>query len=124
MTDVDVVEGKQFVLRRREGYLDFRWEHGAIAGMADAEESVAAVDRIAGTQRLPLLVDMRGLRTLAREARSRFSEADSVKCLAMLVDSPLSRVLANFFLAVSGSAVPTRLFTSEAGAVAWLTETT
>ena len=124
MTDVDVVEGRQFLLRRREGYLDYRWEHGAIAGMADAEEAVAAVDLIAGTQQLPLLVDMRRLKTLDREARSRFSEADSVTYLALLVDSPLSRVLANFFLAVSRPAVPTRLFTSEASAVAWLTETT
>lgn len=124
MTRHDVVEGRQFVLRLREGYLDYRWNDGADAGVADAEESVAAVGQLAGTQRLPLLVDMRPLKALDREARGRFSESDVVTQLAMVVDSPLSRVLANFFLAVSRPAVQTRLFTSEANAVAWLTETT
>lgn len=124
MTRIDVVEGRQFVLRRCDGHLDYRWNDGVVAGVADAEESIAAVGRVAGTQRLPLLVDMRPLKALDREARGRFSDSDAVTQLAMLVDSPLSRVLANFFLAVSRPAVRTRLFTSDADAVAWLTDTT
>lgn len=123
MNPTDVVRGRQFVLRRVDGCLRYSWDDGAVAGMADAEESVAAVGRLAGSQRLPLLVDMHGLKTLDRAARGRFSESDVVTRTAFLVGSPLSRVLANFFLAVSRPAVPTRLFTSEADAVAWLHDT-
>jgi len=122
MTDAGVVRGAQFAIERRDGVLRYRWDDGAEASIVDADESVAAVRELAGPDRLPLLVDMHGLKRLDRDARARFSEADVVTRAAFLVGSPLSRVLANFFLAVSRPTMPTRMFTSEDEAVAWLTE--
>lgn len=122
--DTDVVRGRQFVLRHLDDHLHYTWVDGATACLVDAEESLAAVEALAGSRRLPLLVDMRGLKTLDRAARSRFSETDAITRLAFVVESPLSRVLANFFLAVSRPSWPTRMFTSEDEAVAWLTDPT
>jgi hypothetical protein len=45
-----------------------------------------------------------------------------VSAVALIVDTPLSRVLGNFFLAVNKPLYPTRLFDNEASALAWLQE--
>ena len=40
--------------------------------------------------------------------------------IALLVGSPLSRVIGNFFVGLNRSTFPLRLFTSEEEAIAWL----
>lgn len=47
---------------------------------------------------------------------------DLVAAMAILVDSPVTRVVANFFVRVATPPYPVRLFTSTADAVQWLTE--
>jgi hypothetical protein len=43
---------------------------------------------------------------------------------ALIISSPLSRAIGNFFLGLNRTSMPTRLFTSEADALAWLSEYT
>jgi hypothetical protein len=57
-----------------------------------------------------------------RDARAHFASPDRglVSAVALWVQSPLSVMLANFFLGVTRPPVPTHLFTDEVKAVAWL----
>jgi len=68
------------------------WDDGARISIADAEETLEAIALLAGSRPLPLLADMRGIQTLDRDARRRFSESDVVTRLVFLVDSPLTAV--------------------------------
>ncbi len=71
----------------------------------------------------PFLADVRKVKTITKEARSAFAEGDGIKLMpacALLVDSPVNRLLGNFFLSVSKPKVPTKLFTSKEEAMTWL----
>ena len=66
---------------------------------------------------------MRGLREQTREARAYFASdevARRVRAVALWVDSPVSRMIGNFFLGVGVQRTPSKIFTSEADAVSWL----
>jgi hypothetical protein len=43
-----------------------------------------------------------------------------MSAVAIVVDTPLTRTMGNFFLAVNKPVAPTRLFEDEGSAVAWL----
>lgn len=93
--------------------------------LADAQQNVAAIFDLAGQRRTRVLVDMRGVRSQSREARLYFAgqEAERVTAaVALLIGSPVSRVLANFFMHITPQRIPTALFTNEAAAVRWLLE--
>ena len=64
---------------------------------------------------------MRAVRSIDRDARACYAQAPpSVSALALLVGSPLSRAIGNFFIGFNKPAVPTRLFSSEVDAIPWL----
>lgn len=97
---------------------------GAQFELADAVEAVAATGRIAGGVRRPVLVDMRGVQSESKEARAYFGSAEiakNIKAIALLVGSPVSRIIANFFIRIgTEQPVPTRVFDDEKHAREWL----
>ncbi len=90
------------------------------------EDSVAAVHRLrmlAAALPAPVLVDARGISSATVEAQLYFTgplASESVAVMAVLVGSPLSRVIVEFFMRLVRPRFATRAFTSEAEAVAWL----
>lgn len=79
-----------------------------------------AVDDLNGDRERPLLVDMRGVSGLTREARSVFTRPCSASQIAILGTSSVDRVIASFGLRLSNPPVPARFFTSEPDALTWL----
>ena len=111
-----------FVLDDR-GFVRATVENGAEMTLTDAKEALAATERVALGKRRPVLVDLRGIKAQTREARQFFvgEEAARVSAsVALLVGSPVSRVVGNFFLRLNVQRTPTQLFTSETDAIAWL----
>jgi hypothetical protein len=93
----------------------------AAMGLEDAIAATEAMAQLTGGPRGPLLVDVGDAGQIDRPARNEFvGRADLVSAVAMIVRTPLSRMMGNFFLSVSKPAYPTRLFDDEASAVAWL----
>jgi hypothetical protein len=91
----------------------------------DARTNVAAIYELGERGRRLLLVDMRGMRSQTREAREYLTGPEAARAalaVALLVGSPVSRVLGNFFLRFGAHRVPTSLFTNEDDAIAWLLE--
>ena len=72
-----------------------------------------------------LMIDIRSIGSISREARAIYAEPEaSTFAVALLVESAISRVIGNAFLFWSKPAHPTRLFTHEAKAHAWLSAST
>ena len=66
---------------------------------------------------------MQALKGMSRDARVYFAgpqTAEVESAAALLIHSPLGRAVGNFFLGLNKPLFPTRLFTSESDALAWL----
>lgn len=88
-----------------------------------AKDNSRRVKELSGDQVYPILVDIRKIRSISKEARDHFSMRDrkpGVIAIAMVVSSPLSRIIGNFFLGLNQPAVPTRLFNDEEMAEQWI----
>lgn len=96
---------------------------GAHVTLADALEVVSAGARVRGGVKRPLLVDLRRIQTVDLEARVYFASAEGGAgsvAVALLIGSPISRMIGNFFLGVNRPLLPVRLFTDETEALEWL----
>jgi len=90
---------------------------------ADAEAAMTAAWELAGHRRLPLLADVRTVKAIDREARAHLSGPEAARinlAIALLVGSPLSRAIGNFFIGLNKPLIPCRMFTEESAALAWL----
>lgn len=94
------------------------------AGMHLTEElamqAAAQVRTLADGRKRPVLLKLSGVASVSREARMVYNKATSVAAYALLGESPVDRVIANFFIGFEPTGCPRRYFTSEPEAIAWL----
>jgi hypothetical protein len=104
------------------GIVRVRWTPGLIITAALAAEAMAAIDDLNGSLERPLLVEMTGADTPTIEAREYFGRRCTASRVALLGESAVDRVRASFApgARADGFPVPTRFFTSEPAALAWL----
>lgn len=106
-----------------DGICRIIWADGAEVTLEDARDVMAAYRKINDGRRLPLLIDTKTMHSFAREARQYFASeeaAAAASAAAILVETPVSKVLGNFYIGLSSPHLPSRLFTSEEEALAWL----
>jgi hypothetical protein len=109
------------------GFVFTRVRSGAQIQLQDAKDNTAKVIEVSGGSNYPILVDLREIKSISKEARDHFSmrgRKPNVTAIAMLVSSPLSRIIGNFFLGLNKPTVPTRLFTSEEEGILWMKRNT
>lgn len=88
-----------------------------------ALENTEVVTSFYVDKKFPILIDARGIKSMTREAREHFSTRgrdSKTNAFGIVIKSPLSRVIGNFFLGLNKPAVPTRLFDNENDAIEWL----
>ncbi len=110
-------------LSLRDGVIPGVFLAGAEVALVDAAENLAATAELVEGKARPALIDLRGLRSQSAEARAHLAgpEADAVSCaVALVIASPLSRMIGNFYLGFNRPRVPTRLFTDAGEAEQWL----
>lgn len=91
----------------------------AVQDIADAARTIV------GDRPYTVLIDLRRIRSMNREARQHVVRPETVKqimAVALLIESPVSRVIGNLFLGLNRAPYPTRLFTAETDAFDWLRE--
>ncbi len=91
--------------------------------LADACGNTEAIKKISGDRIYPLLVNLKGINSITKEARDHFAMRErtpAISAIALLIKSPSSRIIGNFFLGLNKSAVPVQLFTNEEKAISWL----
>ena len=89
---------------------------------ANVEADMATYSQAFAGQRRPVWADIRHVKSMSREARVFITrEARKyVMAAALVVESPLSRMIGNFFLGFNKPPFPVRLFTSGEKAEEWL----
>ena len=95
----------------------------AIIEIEDAIANSAAVKQVSSGAIYPLLVNLKAIHSISKEARDHFSMQNrtaGVKAIGMLIKSPGSRIIGNFFLGLNKPTVPTKLFTDKDKALQWL----
>jgi len=106
-----------------DGICRLHYEAHAEISLEDAQEVLAAYHAIRQDKKLPLLVDTKSIESFAREARQYFASDEisaDATAAAILVGTPVSQVLGNFYLGLTNPRLPSRLFTSEDEALTWL----
>jgi hypothetical protein len=108
---------------RADGIVYHRNRPGVRHSLDDVQAHFASFIELAGDERRPLLVDARGeflTEPGVREAYGKPLAERGPLALAMLIDSGYGRTFGNLALAFSTQRLPTRLFTEEEAALAWL----
>lgn len=96
---------------------------GAEVTLEGAQETMAAYLKINKGKKRPLFVDTKTMKSLAREARQYYAGEEAAKvasAVAIIVGTPVSRVLGNFYIGLSNPHLPSRLFSLEDEALEWL----
>jgi hypothetical protein len=116
-----ITDPKFRIWLRPDGIVQMVWAPQTTVRVGDATAALEAMAQLTGGRRSPLLVDMHDTGPLDRSTRTEFTRrGDLQTAVALIVGTPLSRVMANFILSVSKPQFPVRLFDNEASAVAWL----
>ena len=95
----------------------------AVVTLEAAKEHLAACAESSGDKRRPVLVHLRSVKSIDREARLYFAgeEASKVtKAGAIVVSLPVTRVAGSFFVGLTRPPFPVKPFTSKAEALEWL----
>ena len=103
-----------------EGHVVLVLPAGSVVSGSMATDAAEKVNKLAGIGKLPLLLVLTGVEAITRSARTVFSGARSLEAVAVLGVSPVDRVIANFLLGGTTQPCPTRYFSSEPEALAWL----
>jgi hypothetical protein len=118
------IETKAFVTYLNEdGIAITRVKQDAEITITEAKANTNAVIKLTGGRTCPILVDTRRIKSISNEAREHFAmrgRIAHVNSIALLIQSPVSRIIGNFYISLNKPAVPTRLFTDEAAALLWL----
>lgn len=91
--------------------------------IADAHENTKAVIEVSDGNIFPMIVDTRKIKSIEKEARDHFSMRNrkgQVSAIAILISSPVSVIIGNFFMGLNKPAVPTKLFKDEERALKWV----
>lgn len=88
-----------------------------------AVENSAVVTSFFKEKKFPILIDARNIKSMSYEARHHFSahgRETKTNAFGIIIGSPISRVLGNFYLGINKPAVRTKLFDNEHDATEWL----
>ena len=91
--------------------------------LKDVQDVIEIYLKLTNGKPYPLLADVRHIKSLTREAREYSVKQEVNKIYtanAILIGSHVSRVIINFFLKFNKPPVPTKVFTIENEALAWL----
>ena len=95
----------------------------AVIEVEDAIDNSTSVKKLSDGKIYPMLVNLIEIKSISKEAQDHFSmqgRTPGVSAIGLLIKSPVSSIIGNFFLGLNKSAVPTKLFTNEGKAKAWL----
>ncbi len=98
-------------------------KQNAVVELPDAIENSDSVAKLSEGKIYPMLVNLKEIKSISKEARDHFSMQNrppGVSAIGLLIKSPASTLIGNFFLGLNKSIVPVKLFTNEEKAVLWL----
>ena len=107
---------------RKDGIVQVFVKPGAVYTLVDIREDVDYIVKLSKGQRRSMLIDARNLRSLDLASRKEAASLENIISMAILIGSPVSRMIGNVFISIYKTPFPSKLFNSEADAVEWLKE--
>lgn len=110
-------------LKIKEGIIIGTYKPGLEINLEVAKEIVRVRLTFTEHKSMPALINGQGVVSMDKEARDFFSSKHGIKGLkaaAIIVESPFSSFLGNFFLWVNKTRLPVKLFTNSSSALNWL----
>jgi hypothetical protein len=102
------------------------FDEGAELTMEHTRPFTAALVKVTKGRVRPLLVDFKNMKSQTKECRDYYSSDPqhiaTLSAAALVVNSALQRMIANFFLGMNKSVKPVRLFDDRESAIKWLQE--
>jgi len=113
------------VTAREDGITEVRHKTGQVQTLETAMAQIEAIRQMAGDRLpVPVLVVMGEMKGQTGEARRYLSKdpiiTESIRALALVVNTPVGRVMGNMFIGFRRHEMKLQLFNSEAKAVEWL----
>lgn len=120
--NLEQVENDFAIFYAIDGVMHFIYKQGVNLDLSAAKEVVADRLRAQENRSFPVICDVRGVKSINKEARDYLAKEGSqqIEAVAMIVGSPARKVMSNFYLAVNKPEVPTKLFISEEEAFDYL----
>lgn len=109
--------------RLPEGIIRTEAKPGVDIVLGYAIENSLVVNELCHGRKHPLLIDLKHLKSITPQARAYFSARDretDICAFAFLIHSAFQRMVGNIFIQFNNPPLPTRLFTDEQAALAWL----
>ena len=105
-----------------ENILFFIYKPNVTINLQGAKQIVADRLRVQKGVSYPVFCDMRGIKDSDKPARDYLAKEGSalVKAVGVFTDSPVTRIMANFYLTISRPLVPTKMFTDKNNALEFL----
>jgi len=109
--------------RMSEGIIRTEAKPGVDIVLGFAIENSLIVNELCRGRKHPLLIDLKHLKSITKEARAYFSTRDretDICAFGFLIHSAFQRMVGNIFIQFNDPPIPTRLFTDENAALQWL----
>ncbi len=105
----------------QENLLTIRISKDAHITLNDVKNHYEVIRRLVGDHKPLVLSDIRSSYTISKEARKYAAfESTNRKATAIVSNKFVSRIFANLYIYLNRPATPTRLFSTEQAAMAWL----
>ena len=104
-----------------DGILKIRGTEGVVITDAVARAALVEIAALTKGRSVPILADIRRIKSMSREGRKTFGGAGATyTALALIAGSPVTQMIANFFIGINRTMSPQQMFTDEGKAIAWL----
>jgi hypothetical protein len=115
-----VEQGAEAVLSDGGDAIRIDLPRGVLITGAIAEAAAARFKELVSDEPRPVILTVTGVSSITREARAVLSRVAGALAFAVVGESPVDRVIANFVLGAAPLPCPGGFFTSESHALAWL----
>jgi hypothetical protein len=113
----------QTVRMGSDGIMRVVYKPGTFLDLQDAKAGIALGKEVGPGHPVPVVVDLRGITGMSRDARFYLSGPEGAKnhsALALITPNPVARIIGNIFIRFSSQHAPTRLCADEGEALAFL----
>lgn len=111
------------VTLRDDGIIDYDYTTNATVDLDVARKAVTAARELV-SKPVPTLVRINRVKEVTRDARMFFAESEENRQVsskvALVIGSPLARIIGNFFMGLNKGPFPVQLFTNVDTAIEWL----
>jgi hypothetical protein len=121
----NVIENQYSLIWKEGDVIMGVFKSDIILDLEGARETVKLRKTLTADKDHLLLVDIRNVKNITRQAREYMGSPDAgegVSKAAIMIDSNFSMILGNLFLKFNKPEVPTKLFTEKTAAIKWLAE--